>query len=342
MKKDKVTVQDIADALGFSRNTVSKALNGQYVPPKTRNLVLNTAIEMGYKSYNSIASSSDSFRTHKRIALVTSRYLMNINYYIYVMRGIESALEDKDIELLQFTVTSAATFRKLTDFMEESKIDGVLCIELFQHNYLDELISLGYPLVSLDFPSLAPPVMGKFDLILPESFRCIRTYCLQLIAEKECKTFGFVGDYLHCRSFYDRFLGMREALFVSDIPFDPQYSITVSENDLAYANPYALYEILSDRKALPQCFVCANDSIALALIEALKKLRKRVPKDCLVFGFDNVPEAKSNEPALTTFSVDKVALGKRLLSMLLERIDFPQNKSQTVYIESRLIVRQTT
>ena len=121
MKQGKITIQDIADALKLSRNTVSKALNGQYVPPKTRNLVLNAAIEMGYKSYQSVASA-DSVRTHKRIALVTSRFLMNINYYIYVMRGIEAALEDKDIELLQFMVSNDTSFRKLTAYLEESGI----------------------------------------------------------------------------------------------------------------------------------------------------------------------------------------------------------------------------
>lgn len=341
MKNGKVTIQDIADTLKLSRNTVSKALNGQHVPPKTKNLVLNAAIEMGYKSYKSIASA-DSVRTHKRIALVTSRFLLNINYYIYIMRGIELTLEDKDIELLQFTVTNATTFRKLTDFLAESKIDGILCIELFKNNYLSDLIALGYPLVSLDFPALNLPINGKFDLVMPESFRCTRAFCMQLIKEKGCTTFGFVGDYLHCHSFYERFLGMREALFMSNIPFEADYGITLSEDDLVYANPYALYEVISKRQQLPKCFVCANEAIAIALIEALKRLRKRVPKDCLVIGFDNVPESKNNEPALTTFNVDKVALGKRLLSVLLDRIEFPAEKNRTLYVESRLIAHQTT
>lgn len=341
MKNGKVTIQDIADALNLSRNTVSKALNGQHVPPKTKNLVLNAAIEMGYKSYDSIASA-DSVQTHKRIAIVTSRFLLNINYYIYIMRGIELTLEDKDIELLQFTVTNATTFRKLTNFLAESKIDGILCLELFKNSYIFDLIALGYPLVSLDFPAIALPVVGKFDIVMPESFRCTRAYCMQLIRETGCTSFGFVGDYLHCRSFYERFLGMREALFLENIPFEADYSIILSEDDLSYANPGALYEIVSKKQRLPECFVCANDAVAIALIEALKKLRKRVPKDCRVIGFDNVPESRNNEPALTTFNVDKIALGKRILSMLLERIEFPSEKNRTLFVESRLIIRQTT
>ena len=47
--KNNVTIQDIAGALGMSRNTVSKALNGKHVPVKTRNAVISAAVVMGYK-----------------------------------------------------------------------------------------------------------------------------------------------------------------------------------------------------------------------------------------------------------------------------------------------------
>ena len=66
--KSGVTIQDIADALGLSRNTVSKVLNGKYVPARTRNAVLNAAIEMGYKSYRTVAATDSEF-THKKILL---------------------------------------------------------------------------------------------------------------------------------------------------------------------------------------------------------------------------------------------------------------------------------
>ena len=75
MKKEKITVKDIADSLGLSRNTVSKALNGQYVPPRTREIVLNAAIDLGYKSYHTVASS-DNGTPHRRIVLITSKMLM--------------------------------------------------------------------------------------------------------------------------------------------------------------------------------------------------------------------------------------------------------------------------
>ena len=47
--KKRVTVQQIADELGLSRNTVSKVINNKKVPEKTQKLVIEKAVEPGYK-----------------------------------------------------------------------------------------------------------------------------------------------------------------------------------------------------------------------------------------------------------------------------------------------------
>ena len=146
-KKERITVQDIADALSLSRNTVSKALNGQYVPPRTRERVLSAAIEMGYKSYASVASTQEEQR-HRRIVLITSKHLMTMTFFIHVVRGIELALDEaQNIELLQFTTTKSSFFDRLVEYLHENEVDGIICMELFSDDYVPRLISLGYPTV---------------------------------------------------------------------------------------------------------------------------------------------------------------------------------------------------
>ena len=336
--KNSVTIQDIANTLGLSRNTVSKALNGKHVPMKTRNAVISAAIEMGYKGYK-LAATSEGALGHKRFVILSTRLLMNITFFISVLRGIEEALMDYDIDLVQFSITGSTSFSKFKRYLADAKVDGIICMEFFEPAYITELLEQGIPLVFFDFPLYHSTLRGSYDIVLPESQDAIKNYCIQLIQEEKCRTFGFVGDHLHCRSFYERFVGMKEALFLSDLPVDLQYSILA--DDKMYT-PDKLAEALGQLPALPDCFIAANDSIALNLLAALKSRKIHVPRDVKVVGFDNNPKAAHITPLLTSFNVDKISLGKKLTTLLLERVSNPSQANQIIHIASKLIVRGST
>lgn len=337
-----VTIQDIADALGLSRNTVSKALNGKHVPPKTRSAVLNAAIEMGYRGYGLAAGTGDAAvsAAPTRFIILSSYLLMNINYYIHVLRGIEKSLADRRIELIQFCVTSPESFDRFMQYLSKARIEGIICIEFFEPAYISELLRSDCPVIFLDFPVVDLDIDRSYDIVLPESQEPVRRFCMGMIREGKARTFGFVGEYLHCRSFYERFAGMREALFRSGLPVDLSYSITDAD-----AIPYdcqALTRALRRLPALPDCFVAANDTIAIALLDALKSLGVDVPGRVKVLGFDNVAESKKSDPPLSTINVNKTALGKCIPALLLDRIDLPARASQVIHIASTLITRSTT
>lgn len=334
-----VTIQDIANSLGLSRNTVSKALNGKPVPIKTRNTVINAAIEMGYKSYK-LAASSEGTLGQKKFVVLSSKLLMNINYYIFVLKGMEENLMDYDIELDQFSITNPASFSKFKQYLSAGKVDGIICIEFFESKYIMELLELDLAIVFLDFPIFNLTLRGKYDIILPESQDVIKNFCIDLIREKNCRTFGFVGDYLHCRSFYERFTGMREALFFSSLPVDLRYSI-LNDDSMPY-DPESLADIIQSLPTLPDCFVAANDSIAINLLKALKVLKISVPKDVRVIGFDNVADAKNCTPPLTSVNVNKSSLGKKIIDLLLDRIANPMQANHIIHISSKLVIRSST
>lgn len=338
MKKT-VTIQDIANTLGLSRNTVSKALNGKHVPVKTRNAVISAAIEMGYKGYKMAATSEGSLG-HRRFVILSTRLLMNITFFISVLRGIEESLMDYDIDLVQFSITNPASFTKFKRYLADAKVDGIICMEFFEPHYITELLEQGIPLVFFDFPLLDSSPRGSYDVILPESEVAVRHYCMQLIREEGCKTFGFVGDYRHCRSFYERFMGMREALFLSGLPVDLKYSIL--EDDSMGYTPENLVQMLDQLPGLPDCFIAANDAIALNLMAALKSKKVHIPRDVKVVGFDNNPKIKQVTPLLTSFNVDKIALGKKLTTLLLDRVANPTQVNQIIHIMTKVIVRGST
>jgi len=338
MKKT-VTIQDIADALGMSRNTVSKALNGKHVPVKTRNSVISAAIEMGYKGYK-LAATSEGSLGYRRFVILSTRLLMNITFFISVLRGIEESLMDYDVDLVQFSITNSSSFSKFKRYLADAKVDGIICMEFFEPDYIAELLEQGIPLVFFDFPLYHSNLRGSYDIVLPESQDAVKNYCMQLIQNENCRSFGFVGDHLHCRSFYERFVGMKEALFLSGLPVDLRYSI-LADDSMPYT-PEKLAEVLDQLPSLPDCFIAANDSIAMNLITALKSRKVHIPKDVKVVGFDNSPRAKQITPLLTSFNVDKISLGKKLTALLLDRVSNPTQVNQIIHIASKVIVRSST
>lgn len=334
-----VTIKDIAGALGLSRNTVSKALNGKHVPPKTRDAVLNTAIEMGYRGYGLVTTAAAPAGP-TRFIILSSQLLMNINYYVHVLRGIEESLADRSIDLVQFCVTSPESFERFKKYLSQASIEGIICIEFFETAYIIELLKFGCPVIFLDYPVTDTEIKGNYDIVLPENTDTVKRFCMSMIREGKARTFGFVGEYLHCRSFYERFTGMREALFLSGLPVDLSYSVT--DTDAIPYNSESLEHALRRLPALPDCFVAANDTIAIALLDALKRLGVDVPGRVKVIGFDNVAESKKSDPPLSTVNVNKTALGKRITALLLDRINLPARSNQVIHIASTVITRSTT
>ena len=100
-----IKITDIAEKLGISRNTVSKALNGKHVPEETRIAVLNAAAELGYKSFPKSFEPAEKLKD-KKILLLSTRMLMNIPFHIYVLRSIENELARLNLSLLRYTLSS--------------------------------------------------------------------------------------------------------------------------------------------------------------------------------------------------------------------------------------------
>ena len=147
--KKAITLNDIACALHLSRNTVSKALNGKYVPAKTRRLVLDTAVRMGYKSFDVIAPEKSAAEEGK-ILILSSVPLISANYYIYLIRGIMSEAEGHSLEVLQYIFRPNSDLETLKEYIRQFDVNGIICIEFFTRRSADKILSLGIPTVLMD------------------------------------------------------------------------------------------------------------------------------------------------------------------------------------------------
>lgn len=92
----------------------------------------------------------------------------------------------------------------------------------------------------------------------------------------------------------------------------------------------------------PDAIVCGNDETALAVVESLMKIGKRVPQDVAVVGFDDADVAASCPVPLTTVRLPVLQIAHAALQTLMARIANPTGEPHEILFEAPLVVRQST
>ncbi|WP_018750598.1 LacI family DNA-binding transcriptional regulator [Paenibacillus sanguinis] len=332
MGKIKVTIQDIADSLGLSRNTVSKALNNNLsIPDETRNKVIRKAIEMNYKQF---AYKSGN------IALLTANMPNNSHFGTSLLSGLEQKISSKGFNLsIHMVRENELNTLALPVNFDKSKVDGIVCIEMFNKSYSDFITSLGIPTLFIDASADLEFSDMKADILLMENSHSTFSITKSLI-EEGLSTVGFVGDYHHCMSFSERWDGFNKALFTARIDLDE--SLCILDEDRYIADYQWLKQRLANMEKLPSAFVCANDFIAIHVIRSLKELNIRIPDEVMVCGFDDAPESRIVEPHLTTVNIYRFEMGFIAAEMVISRIENPDRPPQITYVKTTPVFREST
>jgi DNA-binding LacI/PurR family transcriptional regulator/CheY-like chemotaxis protein len=119
-----------------------------------------------------------------------------------------------------------------------------------------------------------------------------------------------------------RFAAYREVLAGASVPFDP--ALVASGDFTTEAGRRAVACFLDERaKATSdlEAIACANDAIALGVLEALERRGIRVPEQLAVVGFDDVEEARFTTPPLTTVRQPLRRQGREAVRMVLAPTD---------------------
>ena len=82
-----------------------------------------------------------------------------------------------------------------------------------------------------------------------------------------------------------------------------------------------IHNWMEEKRPLPDAFLCANDDMALGLMEALGEYGFRVPRDVIVTGFDGLSSAELSSPRLSTIRRDNSGQNYRAMDLLIKMID---------------------
>lgn len=346
----KVTIQDIANELQLSRNTVSKAINNTGVlADATREKILRKAAEMGYKQFAYLplfqedtakAAEHSILPSDKReIAMLTTQFLSSSHFSSMMLDRFQSEIEHlhscttihriSPIELKE---------KKLPSSLNIERTAGIICIEVFDYDYAQMLCDLDVPLLFVDTPvmDMRPPL--KADRLYMENRIEVQNAVAHMV-QRGKKRISFAGDKNHCQSFFERYMAYRDAV--------EYFGLTEGLSTCAMPSgqqnyPVSLYETIRRFKTMPDAFVCANDFVAMDLVKALNELGYSVPDDIWVCGFDDSQEASYFAPRLTSIHIHGQIMGYTAANLLMTRIEEPSLNYRTVYTETNLILREST
>lgn len=336
MAGKKATIVDIAESLGLSKSTVSRALTDSWeVSAETRQKVLEKAKELNYRP-NAQARGLVTHSSHIIGYIVPD--LLSSTYFTQVAKAAQEILLDEGYQLLiTQSHESLEEERKLLNMMMSLNVDGIIMCAVTDSDYnrdlLDQIVSEGTPLV---FVSRVCKSIKVPKIVVDNETIAERT--VDHLVEQGCSKLAFVAGPEKLLS-GSRVSGYRNGLEKHGLEFNPEMYVT---SGLFIEDGFEATNRILDSGVVPDAIVAINDTVAFGVIKALKARGLDVPRDVAVCGFSNSFAATIVEPNLSSTIPPLEEMGHTAARLILHQLDGFAPSDSTIVLESEMVVRASS
>lgn len=303
-----VGIRDVAKAVGVSRQTVSRVINGtSYVRESTRERVLEAIAELGFRP-NAAARALASGETRSVTVVASNTALYG---YAATLRGIEEAARAASFSLGISALESADERDVRAALDRAADAGGAVIVIAFDRAGVLALRAVpdGMPLAAAVEAPTRPPAAGRPWVWIDdeEAARSATRYLLGL----GHPTVHYVAiPATTSTGVSRRAAGWRAALAEAGVR-PPEPAGAGWDAVAGYQAGRALA-----RDPSVSAVLCGNDDLALGVIRAMHEAGRAIPGDVSVVGFDDTPQSPFYTPALTTVRLDFVGLGHACFGLL--------------------------
>lgn len=310
----KPTIRDVARLAGVSYGTVSRYLNGNTHVSQDAAERIAAAITKSQYTPNNAARSLAQRRT-LTVALiiqVESNETIAQASMSRAMAGANQVLGDAGYQMVTLIANSEDSTRRIAQLVQSDFSDGYLLFLLSEDSMLaNTFASVKRPVVLSEVRERENLPFPAVDFTNTEGQRDITRYLLDQGRTK----LVYVCGPGYSPSSNNRFDGFKAAM-----------GDRFNERHVYYADDWegtsGEMAVVEFQPMLDELdgFVCANDSIALGVINQLNRFGYRVPDDIAVTGFDDSPIALLANPKLTTVRQDSQLHGETMSRLLLSML----------------------
>ncbi len=322
----RVRIKDVAREAGVALSTAALALrDDSRLREETRRAVREAAARLGYV-YDRSAAMMRSGRSHTIGLLVCE---ITNPFYAELTAGVEEALDAAGyVTMLANTAESALRQRRMLERFREQSVDGVIIMPATgtPASLIDDLEAWNLPHVT---------VMRGFRKGAHAG------------PDNRAGTRLATEHLLHLGHRNIAFLGGAAKNSVTTARWEG-YARTMAKAGLEAQHISCITDIGEAARLThdlprhgPTALVCFNDSVAFGATLGLLRSGRMPGRDIALTGFDDIREAAVWFPPLTTVSSSPKGTGQLAAEILLERINNPDAPARRVFLQPRLVVRES-
>jgi LacI family transcriptional regulator len=326
------TIREVAEQARVSVATVSHVINRtRFVDPETQERVHQAITALGYRP--NLLARSLRRRESRMIGLVVPD---NANpFFAEFARVIENAgFAEGYSVILCNSDRSEAKEETYIDVLLAKQVDGLVVISSTERtDLLQRVLDVGVPLVVVDRNLTGLSVSQV--LVANEQGGYLAGRHLVELGHRRV---ACIGGPSKDNPSWDRVLGFKRALVEAGVSLPPQ---AIVSGDFRYAGGEAGMRMLLERNRRLTAVFASNDLMAIGAMITLRQAGLRVPEDVSVIGFDNILQASTMIPPLTTIEQPINALGQATARLLLDQILKRTTEPMSLTIPTSLVVRDS-
>ncbi len=341
------TLEQVAARAGVGRGTVSRVINASpLVSPETKAAVERAIADLGYVPNR--AARALAGNRNDAIALVipeAETRLFAEPYFSDIIRGVDAALADTEMQLLLTLSRTPRERKRLTQFLTAHRVDGVLLVSVHEDDPLPDLLEHIHMPAVLSGRRFGRESVSYVDSDNTGGARAATGHLLGQGRRAVATITGPLDMYVaRCR-----LDGYREALDdarraaaggATGHSAGADEGLTASGDFTEEGGLRAMREILERRPDVDGVFA-ASDVMAVGALRALRQAGRRVPDDVGLIGFDDSVIARHTDPPLTSVRQPIQEMGRTMARVLLEQIGAGSATRRHVILDTELVRRQS-
>lgn len=338
MRKDQITITDLARHLNVSPSTVSRALNNSpLISEERKKVILDLAKEMNY-SPNQLALSLLNKRTKILGVLVPE---ITSYYFSSAISGIQDKVGSSGYKLV--ISQSNESFEeeiRLIEAMAVVRVDGFLISPSCNTGNFDHLKKIrdsGFPLVIFDRDCLG----FEADKVVVDDYSGA-FQAVEYLIKTGCKRISHITGSVNLSTTQHRKKGYLDALTKNNFPIIDE--LIVIGDDSSSESGVACMQKLLNLEVFPDAVFCYNDAIAIGAMSVIRERGVEIPDQISLVGFDDEPYSSYFKPSLTSVWQPIYDLGLLSAKILLDKLDF--EKEDTNYrfevLKPELVIRESS